>query len=399
MRRSYLLWLFVAIVVCASFSFLFNSLLSRDEEEEDWLPRNNQQAFIESLGCDQVDENSLPDVCFRVKAEAMIAECNAATLESFAGSRLRSANEDAATIAKDDTAIYFLHIEKCGGSSMWNFIRKNEGVKAINLRFPWRLGGFDLAFNDSHSLSPRELVRARDIMQPARVIIGHYVHGIHEITAERPYMYVTMMREPLDRLVSQYYFWRKLYNTTYGDDLVDFLTSTTKPQAAHKDNLMTRVLCGREAYLIPRGKLTYRHMYCAMQHLLNYSMVLFTDRYDASIQIMRTTFLWPYATQVVDRPTLNNGKHKNENKKQPREVLEAAKPLVKYDNYLYRLGDCMWHLQKQRYRHLLPDPSSEVPSDKEFAALLKEVEVPKKLVIQPPPKQAKPLIKKVEGHR
>ncbi|KAL6070407.1 hypothetical protein QOT17_006943 [Balamuthia mandrillaris] len=385
LRWARLKWLAMALAACVCLSYMFGFSVRTGATEELLkkslmnAQRGETQRRLQVFGCTPGDEDSWPDICYRFKADQMIQECQDSTLETFGGASLRFATENGRKVEDDDLAIYFLHIEKCGGSSMWNFLKKNEGIKAMNTRFPWQLGGFDLGFHDAHSLPEEELERARELMLPARVIIGHYVHGIHEITPERPYMYVTMMREPLDRLVSQYYFWKKLYDKTYGDNLVDFLTNTTKPQAAHKDNLMTRVLCGREAYETPRGKLTYRHMYCAMQNLRNYSVVLFTDRYDMSIQILRTTFNWPYATQVAERPTLNNGKHQEEGKKQPQEVLEAAKPLTKYDNYLYRLGNCMWELQKQRFYDTSRTPAP--PSDEALLAKLKGVRVPEKKVI------------------
>ncbi|KAL6074886.1 hypothetical protein QOT17_003959 [Balamuthia mandrillaris] len=247
-----------------------------------------------------------------------------------------------------DAAVYFLHIEKCGGSTVWEFVRRNMRPRSVNLRFREQTGGFRMGWNDAVSLAqqPGMLEQAQKLFASYNVIVGHYVFGIHEVTPQRPYFYCTLLRDPFDRLISQYNFWRKLYGDKHGKDLVDFMTNTTLRSARHKDNLQTRVLCGREAYQVPRGNLTYNHLHCAMRHLRDFFTVVGTvERYAETLQLLSAHFGWTKGLELADQPRNPTGVHVGQKSIQPEAVRRAAQPLIKYDEILYRYGECLMERQ------------------------------------------------------
>ncbi|KAL6069148.1 hypothetical protein QOT17_007686 [Balamuthia mandrillaris] len=303
--------------------------------------------------CHPDKEAEWSDACLIAEAERMIEECEASRLSDYP-TAIRDV-ESLARNASADAAIYYLHIEKSGGSNMWDFFRENEAGRSINTRFPEQLGGFQLGFKDKHYLNKKQIETARSLFLPSKVIIGHFVYGIHELTPERPYMYITMFREPLDRLVSQYHFWQQVYGKRHGIDFHDFLTNTSKPAAPHKDNLMTKVLCSTKTYRTPRGNLTYHDLLCSMRNLRDFSVVLMTEQYELSLLILRKTFGWTKGQYLAKEPRNATGKHQRERDKQPPEIIAAAEPILRYDDYLYRFAQCLWRMQRERFAGLIPE--------------------------------------------
>lgn len=91
--------------------------------------------------------------------------------------------------------LIFIHIHKCGGSSLAAVIRRN-----LHRRAPQLAASQDMAL-----LKPQELVES--ILRTARrdgYVMGHLGYGTHRIFAG-PCRYFTMLREPKARLVS---LWR-----------------------------------------------------------------------------------------------------------------------------------------------------------------------------------------------
>ncbi len=84
----------------------------------------------------------------------------------------------------------FLHIPKTGGMTLYDIIKKNVSEDST---FTIPANGEDLFRN----LLPEERQRYRCIM-------GHAMFGIHEYISN-PFYYLTFLRNPVDRLVSQYY--------------------------------------------------------------------------------------------------------------------------------------------------------------------------------------------------
>jgi hypothetical protein len=89
-----------------------------------------------------------------------------------------------------EPAMIFLHIPKTGGMTLYEIIKDNIPEDET---FTIPANGEDL-FKE---LSPEERERYRCIM-------GHAMFGIHEYIS-RPFYYLTFIRNPADRLRSQYY--------------------------------------------------------------------------------------------------------------------------------------------------------------------------------------------------
>jgi len=99
---------------------------------------------------------------------------------------------------REDTALLFMHIPKTAGTSMRllleQFFTKKQRVYLYGGEPP----GITLeAFRDLPT----------DEKEHVRLVYGHFRFGVHEWLPQKA-RYVTMLRDPVDRVVSLYYFYK-----------------------------------------------------------------------------------------------------------------------------------------------------------------------------------------------
>jgi hypothetical protein len=106
-----------------------------------------------------------------------------------------------------------------------------------------------------------------------RVVSGHTDFGVHRVFAS-PCAYVTLLREPMDRVVSFYYYARRspemyLHQRANRMSLQEFVAHG---DTLELDNLQVRVLAGRTA--APFGTLTAADLHQAKANLLAHFAVV-----------------------------------------------------------------------------------------------------------------------------
>ena len=88
----------------------------------------------------------------------------------------------------DDETLMFVHIPKCAGSSFRAVLKRWYGRDHVSI--------------DSHDPEAlKQRLAGRDA--PPRAISGHFSFGMHEGAVSKP-CYVSLVRDPVDRLVSLY---------------------------------------------------------------------------------------------------------------------------------------------------------------------------------------------------
>jgi hypothetical protein len=184
----------------------------------------------------------------------------------------------------NDAVTLFMHLPRAGGTTLASVV--------------WRQFG-DAAFYDVYGLDPRDRVKELFAMPESerdriRCVSGHFLYGVHE-AFERPCRYITMLRDPVERLISSYHYMKTkpknwLYKEIVGGNLSfeEFVHSEGLVRYEVR-NLQTRQLAAVE----PPEQVNEQHGDLALQRLREqFALVGVTERFDDFLLTARQLFGW-----------------------------------------------------------------------------------------------------------
>jgi galactose-3-O-sulfotransferase len=186
-----------------------------------------------------------------------------------------------------------LHIPKVGGTTLrnWIFERaatterwKDHGglIQSGIYYFPWDV----IAPADTALSSSDRAVLARD---DVNAVVGHFWFGIHRYLG-RPYTYVTLLRDPADRLVSLYYLLVALPDRYNFKRLTGFHDFVTRSDYRETYNDQTRRIAGAEPGV---GGLNREVLERAKSNLREcFSVVGTMERFDETLLLLNRQFGW-----------------------------------------------------------------------------------------------------------
>jgi len=182
-----------------------------------------------------------------------------------------------ATVTQE--AVIFLHIPKAAGSTLnrlieWEYpLREIYSVDPVFYRWSWA---------HLQRLSKRRLKKIR-------MFKGHMLFGLHAILPQ-PATYITVLRDPVDRVISSFYFMRnyklhplywKLRSGNWS--LEDFVTRSPR------HNVQCKILAGIEY----SGPCTAEICERAKENLFHYFRVVgLAERFEDSLALMSLSFGW-----------------------------------------------------------------------------------------------------------
>ena len=197
----------------------------------------------------------------------------------------------------DGTAI-FVHIPKTAGTTIHRIIDRQYPAQA---RY-W-IVRHNVGVEEFKGLSP-------DRRAQVRMVRGHIPYGLHEYVPG-PVAYFTILREPIERLISYYYFVQREpehylhdYANTQGVTLKRYLESRVSLQT---DNYQTRLISGIWTD-VGYGECDQETLALAKHNLdEHFGVVGLTERFDETLLLLKRTFDWKdvfYRRQNVtqDRP-------------------------------------------------------------------------------------------------
>jgi hypothetical protein len=199
--------------------------------------------------------------------------------------------------SRDTTArqtVIFLHLPRTAGTTLHRIIERQVRPEGI----------FSIGWTEQESVQAyRGLSQARKA--EIRMIRGHLAFGLHEFVPG-PSTYFTLLRNPIERVISYYYFIRR----TADHYLYDFALSeaTTLEEFVESrahiniDNAQTRMLSGK--WFEPGfGECTEDILEMAKENLQeHFAVVGLTERYDETLVLLKKAFGWRnvfYARQNV----------------------------------------------------------------------------------------------------
>lgn len=195
--------------------------------------------------------------------------------------------------------LIFLHIPKTGGSTLDAIIDANYPPDTVfSVQSPIRdsLAAF-------RALPKAERGRLR-------VVRGHGVQGLHR-ELDQPCAYATLLRDPVDRVLSQYYFIRESTNhprhrdlQARGSTLLEYLRAGLNPQA---DNGQVRSISGvgdGTGEEVPFGSCTRAMLDDARRRLeTEFALVGVTECFDEFLALAGRTLGWRHCHYVRRKVT------------------------------------------------------------------------------------------------
>jgi Galactose-3-O-sulfotransferase len=235
-----------------------------------------------------------------------------------------------------DSCLIFLHLPKTGGSTLTTLLR-------------WQY----------RSLQPAEIARfiteertfeeidRLPLEQRARIklLVGHFAYGVHEFIP-KPCSYITIVREPAQRVVSLYRYIlsapsHHLHKTLSSSSmsLEDYIGSGI--HQFQTENALTRQLAGRDE----EGDLTAHDLEIAKRNLRSCRAVGLTEAFDESVTLFKRILAW-------GTPFYFN---RNVSRKGPRsdEVAATTLELIRernaFDVELYEVARCQFNFLVEQH--------------------------------------------------
>lgn len=148
-----------------------------------------------------------------------------------------------------------------------------------------------------HHLSPTQL-------SLLKCVYGHFRYGIHTYFPRKP-VYITMLRDPMDRILSMYYFIRsrpqnKLYPKVKNMSFTEYVMSPDSRIQVPLRNHQTRMISGERDPNLQKAK----------QNITNHFAVVGTmEMYPESVFMIKKALGWKHI--VYTKQNVNKGRPKN----------------------------------------------------------------------------------------
>lgn len=180
----------------------------------------------------------------------------------------------------------FLHIPKAAGTTLFTILRKQYPPGAVVTVGP----GFT-SLTALQQLPQTERARIR-------VLRGHLPFGMHEyLGAGQTTPYITMLRDPVERVASHYYYILREpdneHHARLTREAIDLATFVSSGMSFETDNLQTRLLAGGEYFDAPFGTLDETALQTAQRHLeVHFVVAGLSERFDESLLLLRRALGW-----------------------------------------------------------------------------------------------------------
>lgn len=197
----------------------------------------------------------------------------------------------------DGPTLIFVHLPKTGGTTFKSILRRVYGQARL--------------FETTPGQVPESIERFAELPEETRaayrVVTGHIPFGI-ETLVPRPSETIILLREPVERLISNYYHVRNTpehpahaRTVAEGVSLEDFIR-------ARQDNPMTRWYLStdphKRALISPEEPVTRRHLDLALRNIRERCAVVgVTERFDEWVALVASRFEWPLTVYVRSNVT------------------------------------------------------------------------------------------------
>ena len=201
-----------------------------------------------------------------------------------------------------ERSVIFLHIPKAAGSTLHRIIERQYKLSAI--------------FTIDGSRAQKSIDEFKSLPEAQRkkikVLKGHMMFGLHEFLPQ-PSTYITILRDPVDRIISHYYYALQcgpkhyLYNaiTSQHMSLKDFICSGISSEL---NNGQTRLLSGVEGVgtITGFGQRSTEILERAKKNLREHFVVVgLSNKFDETLILLKRAFGWKNLCYIKKNVTRN----------------------------------------------------------------------------------------------
>jgi Sulfotransferase family len=181
-----------------------------------------------------------------------------------------------------DEPVIFLHLPKCGGTTLNRIIEWEYP--------PSRIFSVDPSFFRWSYYRMTRWPASR--LARMRVFKGHMPFGLHE-RLPRPAVYITVLRDPIDRAVSEYYYARSR-RIHPQHQMMKKLTIEEYIQTTPHTNVQTKLIAGEYSeYDFLAGECTERTLQKARNNLdRHFAIVGVTERFEETLALTKLILGW-----------------------------------------------------------------------------------------------------------
>lgn len=236
---------------------------------------------------------------------------------------------------KEETII-FLHIPKTAGTTLHDIIDRqyiSSEMHTMRLQVPESIKQF---------LALSEAERGQ-----FKMIRGHMGYGLHKFVP-RPCQYFTMLRDPVERVISTYYFIKRtpshFFYNIFKEENLTLKGYVESGYSNMMDNGQTRMLAGGDGNIL-EGKCTQSMFEQAKENLrCSFVVVGLTEHFDESLLLLQHQFGW-YKPFYMRK---NVSPQRLQQVALAPDALEAILAMNQYDTALYAYAQSLFKQQIKR---------------------------------------------------
>jgi Sulfotransferase family len=226
-----------------------------------------------------------------------------------------------------DTIAIFNHIPKTAGMSFHQFIKDNLPNNSVL---------------DFYTLDNRDrLVEyASQAQSRYAALVGHLPFSFFiNLPLPAKAVHITVLRDPVARLISYYYYIRSskthyLHDWVVSEDISPRAFFESKP-TMEIDNLQLRFLCSADCSNVPIGGCTREMLAEAKENLkTRFAVVGLQEYFSQSLELTARTMGW----KNITNPEINRAPEKSKPAESDEQVLQLVRSLNELDMELYEFG-------------------------------------------------------------